>query len=118
MDLPGHGLSLWAAVGSDPRGDPSTPWRGAPRGCRGGGDACLLVGDGFLTALRVPPQVGLAAHQQHRDALAEVVHLRVPLRGGGRVSPGVGTGTWDGQQLHTTSHGWGGWLVTLVRTLS
>lgn len=55
-----------------------------------GGGTHLLKGDGLLAALPqlaqhlgVLPQVGLAAHQQDRDALAEVVHLRVPLWGTG-----------------------------------
>lgn len=87
MDLPGHGLPLRRAVtAAEPH--PVTPCR-ARVPCRGG-DTHLLRGDGLLAALPqltehlgVLPQVGLAAHQQDGDALAEVVHLRVPLWGTG-----------------------------------
>lgn len=74
LHLPGHGLPLRAAVLSlgEVGGDV-----GCVRPARGG-STDLQEGDGLVVAL---PQVSLAAHQQHRDALAEVVDLWVPLRG-------------------------------------
>lgn len=91
-DLPGHGLSLRGQTESDSPGTPVShyPVLGATlvpsRPVLPGGDTHLLAGHGLypsvlqlLQHLLVLPQVRLAAHQQHRDALAEVVHLRVPL---------------------------------------
>lgn len=54
---------------------------------QGGEGLChLMVGDGLQLVLMEPPQkdlvlpqVSLAAHQHDGDALAEVIHLRVPL---------------------------------------
>lgn len=89
-DLPGHGLSLRGHTESDSLGPRcrTIPCWGPPvsRPIPPGGDTHLLAGDGLhppvlqlLQHLLVLPQVHLAAHQQHWDPLAKVVHLRVPL---------------------------------------